>query len=117
MQIQNYENNNTNFKKNSFLMKAKNAPQKLEKRYWESLHNEAKARLNHHKYMLAEKEFCLVDTKELLAPHLMLTAFLEMAYRKFQSFIYLKKALNKFPNRFIKADNSVATEKRFYKAK
>ena len=119
MQIQGIkENNTTNFgMKNTFLNKAKNARGIVERRYWESLHNEAKARLQYKKFQKAEKELAKVDEDDSATFFKILS---KMAYRKILSGIYSGRAYDKFPNRYLKPDNianAFSPNKRHYKIK
>ena len=108
---------NTNFEaKNTFLLRAKKADNILSQNYWESLHYEAKARLNYQKFRKNERAFETVENASVLTMFAMLT---KMAYRKLQSVFYDTKAHEVFPNRFAEPDNCNDTsgEDRFYKIK
>lgn len=109
--------NNTNFEaKNTFLLRAKNADNVSTKNYWESLHYEAKGRLNYQKYKQSEKTFSTIEDTSVLT---LLSILAKMAYRKLQSVIYETEAYSAFPNRFAEPDDCSenSTEDRFYKIK
>lgn len=98
--------------KNTFLNKAKNARNMLRKDYWESLHYEAKSRLNHQKFLSAKQDLKQADDK----PISVLKALTKMAYCRLISGLYKGKAYSKFSYRFQEADNIMnAGEERFYK--
>lgn len=111
--------NNTNFlSKNTFLTKAKKSKNIKEQHYWESLHYEAKARLNYKKFQNAEKSLNNInDTGSMFGAIALFTAFSTIAFRKLQSVIYDNKAYTKFPNRFTEPDNINVAEERHYKVK
>lgn len=115
MLVQNNYNMNVVFgNKNTFLNKAKNAVNPVEKNYWESLHNEAKARLSYKKFGKAEQELSnLGDNKPLS----FFKSLLKMGYRKIESAVYEVKAYNKFPSRYAEPDNFNAVVDRHYKIK
>ena len=114
MQVHSVQNNNTNFgNKNTFLNRAKNARNIVERQYWESLHNEAKSKLNYRKFKKTEKELENTDGNFLS----FFKVISKMAYRKVLSGIYSGRAYGKFPNRYIGPDNLLAEEERFYKIK
>ena len=112
MQIKRLEINKTIGIKNTFLNKAKNSRSMVNRNYWESLHYEAKSRLNYIKFKNAEQDLMKTDEK----PIPLIKAFAKMAYRKIMSGIYEGKAYSKFPHRFYEPDNTInAGEERFYK--
>lgn len=106
------ESNNIIRTKNTFLNKAKNARSIIRKDYWESLHYEAKSRLNHQKFLSAKQDLKKADDKPIPA----LKALAKMTYCKLISGLYKGKAYSKFSYRFQEADNIMnAGEERFYK--
>ena len=115
MNVRRIQDNTTFGIKNTFLNRAKNAGSVLEKRYWESLHNEAKAKLNYMKFEKAEKELKMVKESDTIT--LVAGLLAKMAYRKVKSVIYLGKAHCKFPNRFAEPDSLFGKEAKFYNVK
>ena len=116
MQMQNINNNyNVHFGvKNTFLNRAKNARNIVEEHYWQSLHYEAKARLNYQKFTKVKHELRKYDETRPISLFKVLS---NMAYRKFNSLFCRGKAYGKFPNRFAEPDNLNSAEERFYKIK
>ena len=98
--------------KNTFLEKSRNAINRTEKYYYESLDYEAKARMQYLRYKKADEE--LDNAKSSFD---IIKIFLKMAKEKWQSFVYTTDSYSRFPNRFAEADNQHAYPIRNYKIK
>lgn len=115
MQVDKVHHHNTNFEsKGTFLNRAKSTTYKAQARYWESLHNEAKARLYYQNFKKTEREFS--NTKET-NPLYLCKLLVKMACKRLKSAALYDRACSKFPNRFAEPDKILANEERYYQLK
>ena len=105
----------TNFGvKNTFLNKAKKALYVIDNDYWESLHYEAKARLNHKNFNAAYQELKQTKKTNVLSTLKLLSKIL---WKRLQSEIFVNASYYKFPDRYIKPDDVSSIKPRHYKIK
>ena len=107
--------------KQNFLKKSQQAVSSINKRYYESLHYEAKSRANYVKYNNAILEldkfgtFDNIDTfKKAFS---LLKTFSKILYRKICSAFYEQKAYGLFPDRFLRPDDFHSKVFRYYDVK
>ena len=101
MNIKSVENVSFGGVKNTFLNKAKNAHGIINKKYSQSLHHEAKARLEYVKYQNASQELDNMDFDWSLKSIAKATkTVLEMVNHKLSSVKHQTAAYDKFPERF-----------------
>ena len=118
MQIQtNLSNNNIDFgAKGTFLNRAKYSQNSLEKRYWKSLHYEAKTILSSNKLQMAQDELCKIDKFDTKGVLSVAKIFFTMVRENLKNRIFEAMTVFEFP----RTSNSMdfeACEKKFFKTK
>lgn len=114
-----YSIDNTSFtSKNTYLQKSKHSVTELERKYFRSLHKEAKARKFYQDYLATENELAeygninsMKDTFDIIK------IFARMASKKLNSIICSDRAYKAFPNRFVEPDNKLNYPWRYYQLK
>ena len=104
--------------KNNFLLRAKNANDINQKKYWTSLHYEAVSRLYGRKSRNTRSLLSFIqDTGSAYGGLIMLGIAAKMGLERLKSDIYGAKAYNTFSNRFAEPDDFRSSEERHYKIK
>lgn len=108
---------NTNFgAKNTFLRKAKLTLDSDEKKYFKSLHYEARARLHYIRFKEAEKALDNINDGTTINGSLKIVkTLIKMANEKINSVSDETNAFHSFPVRFFAPDNEQAYPYRYYK--